>query len=44
MFGRLVEIAQSKFPEVFAEESDLIKLAGQVHVYMESTCNSLTNR
>ncbi|XP_010880574.2 DNA repair protein RAD51 homolog 2 isoform X2 [Esox lucius] len=40
---RLLEIAQSRFPDYFSKER-VLEMAGRVHVFRELTCQDLLNR
>ncbi|KAM6954559.1 DNA repair protein RAD51 homolog 2 [Aplochiton taeniatus] len=41
---RLVEIAQSRFPDYFASEQKVREMAGRVHLFRELTCQDVLNR
>ncbi|KAM7394909.1 hypothetical protein PAMA_006583 [Pampus argenteus] len=41
---RLVEIAQSRFPECFSCKERVLQMAGRVHVFRELTCQDVLNR
>jgi len=41
---RLVEIAQSRFPDHFGCKERVLQMAGRVHLYRELTCRHVLNR
>ena len=41
---RLLEIARNRYPGIFRNEEDTVKLSESVHVFTESTCTSLLKR
>ncbi|XP_054617124.1 DNA repair protein RAD51 homolog 2 [Dunckerocampus dactyliophorus] len=41
---RLVEIAQSRFPDFFSSKEKVLQMAGRVHVFRELTCQDVLNR
>ncbi|XP_070782162.1 DNA repair protein RAD51 homolog 2 [Enoplosus armatus] len=41
---RLVEIAQTRFPDYFICKETVLQMAGRVHLFMELTCQDVLNR
>ncbi|XP_029589134.1 DNA repair protein RAD51 homolog 2 isoform X4 [Salmo trutta] len=41
---RLVEIAQSRFPDYFCEKERVLEMAGRVHLFRELTCQDVLDR
>ncbi|XP_021467980.2 DNA repair protein RAD51 homolog 2 isoform X5 [Oncorhynchus mykiss] len=41
---RLVEIAQSRFPDYFCEKERVLEMAGRVHLFQELTCQDVLDR
>lgn len=41
---RLVEIAQSRFPDYFSGKERVLQMAGRVHLFRELTCQDVLNR
>ena len=41
---RLIEMASSRFPDLFGTNESLLQLSERIHVYWESTCSSLWDR
>uniref|UniRef100_A0A667XWI0 DNA repair protein RAD51 homolog 2 n=1 Tax=Myripristis murdjan TaxID=586833 RepID=A0A667XWI0_9TELE len=41
---RLVEIAQSRFPDYFCSKEKVLHMAGRVHLFRELTCQDVLNR
>ncbi|XP_042366637.1 DNA repair protein RAD51 homolog 2-like [Plectropomus leopardus] len=41
---RLVEIAQSRFPDYFSCREKVLQMAGRVHLFRELTCQDVLNR
>ncbi|XP_033495427.1 DNA repair protein RAD51 homolog 2 [Epinephelus lanceolatus] len=41
---RLVEIAQSRFPNFFSSKEKVLQMAGRVHLFRELTCQDVLNR
>ncbi|XP_037612793.1 DNA repair protein RAD51 homolog 2 [Sebastes umbrosus] len=41
---RLVEIAQSRFPDHFSSKEKVLQMAGRVHLFRELTCQDVLNR